>query len=92
MTRRSPRDQESPLGIPGTVLPPALTRHTQKNGFPFPSEVILGGFLLISRGCSEAPSELAALCILLLSPLVASIGNDTEVIALGHFSGSGLVP
>jgi ACT domain len=44
MGRRSPKDQESPVGMPGTVCPTALTRHTPKNGFPFPPEVILGGF------------------------------------------------
>ena len=47
--RRSLKGQESAVGVTATLCPTGLTRHAlQKNGSPFPPEVILGGFLLIS--------------------------------------------
>ena len=40
-------------GLPNCLDP----AYPPKNGFPFPPEVILGGFLLISHGCPEVSSD-----------------------------------
>ena len=46
MRRRRPDDQESSVGLPSTMSPTALTRHTPEKRLSVSPEVILGVFYL----------------------------------------------
>jgi hypothetical protein len=62
--------------------PDPVNRHAQQNGFPFPPEVVLGGFFLMSHLFSSGLSRKvsARSC-----PFVASIENTTAKFAVTHW-------